>query len=185
MACVANFSKSKPEIFPFGSIRFPMALFILLPSVLGSRAPFPSVQRWNSHVIHVGQLGLCFSRCLGKQKSNADLRETGDALLWPLLPFQGFAEGNADMAKVFCLFPPLGKFPSPVFSYDELEIDIWTAETFMDKCGYSYILFLILLFSFNNTFFLLTSGKCRLELLKSWIKKKLWLFPFILQDSQE
>lgn len=81
MACVANFSKSKPEISIFGLVWSPTACLILFPRVWGSRAPFPSVQRWNSNVTHVGQLGLCFSRCLGEQKCNADLRDMGDVLL--------------------------------------------------------------------------------------------------------
>jgi len=42
-------------------------------------------------MMHVGQLGLCFSTCLGEHKCNADVREMGDVLLWSLLPFQGFA----------------------------------------------------------------------------------------------
>lgn len=102
MACVANFPKSKPEIFPFGSVRSPVACFILFPMVLGSRTPFPSVQRWNSNVMHTGQLVCVFPNAL----ENRGVRQTWGR--WetycsdPLLPFQGFAEGNADLAKIFC-----------------------------------------------------------------------------------
>lgn len=43
MACVANFSKSKPEISPVGSVSYvPDDLLHSIPKDLGSRAPFLS-----------------------------------------------------------------------------------------------------------------------------------------------
>lgn len=63
--------------------------------------------------------------------------------------------GMLTWLKFSALLLPLGKFPSPLFSYDELGTDIWTAETFMDKCGYPAYYSSSCYFLLTTIFFLL------------------------------